>query len=323
MMSSSNSKYLAYARLGLYCVAAVTALNLIWSLPIARSARGQEEKGAVEVPGPSADPAPKGGDAVQPVVAKPKDKSINLFELFIAGGIFMIPITGMSVLAVTMAIERLLGLRTQRVLPRGLVSGLGQLAAAEGRFDPKQAYRLCQQFPSAAASVVRVMLLKVGRPLPEIESAIAHTSQREADRLYANVRWLNLAASLSTLLGLIGTIQGMIMAFHRLTYIDASADRTSALADGIYTALVTTFAGLAVAIPALLASHYFEGRILNLFHQIDELTFNLLPLLERYEGRVRFGGQPDNGNGDGEAAEPHPQKPVASHHAPAPPPIVR
>ena len=100
----------------------------------------------------------------------------------------------------------------------------------------------------------------------------AQASQREADRLYANVRWLNLAASLSTMLGLIGTIQGMIMAFHRLTVMDAAADRTTVLADGIYTALVTTFAGLFVAIPALLASHFFEGRILKVFHEIDELA---------------------------------------------------
>jgi biopolymer transport protein ExbD len=139
------------------------------------------------------------------------------------------------------------------------------------------------------------MLLRAGRPLPEVESAVAQASQREADKLYANVRWLNLAASLATMLGLIGTIQGMIIAFHRLTIMDAAADRTTVLADGIYTALVTTFAGLAVAIPALLASHYFEGRILTFFRQIDELVFNLLPQLERYEGRVRFGRQAEPG----------------------------
>ena len=74
------------------------------------------------------------------------------------------------------------------------------------------------------------------------------------------------------------------------------------LADGIYTALVTTFAGLFVAIPALLASHFFEGRILKIFHQIDELAFHLLPQLERYEGRVRF-GQPGK-NGDEPTDEP-------------------
>ena len=65
---------------------------------------------------------------------------------------------------------------------------------------------------------------------------------------------------------------------------------------------VTTFAGLAVAIPSLLASHYLEGRIVWLFHQIDELAFHLLPQLERYEGRMRF-GQPGK-NGDEPTDEP-------------------
>src|SRR5262245_34097657 len=86
------------------------------------------------------------------------------------------------------------------------------------------------------------------------------------------------------MLGLIGTIQGMIMAFHRLTVTTVVADRTTMLAGGIYTALVTTFAGLAVAIPALMMSHYFEGRILAAFHQIDELAFHLLPALAEGQG---------------------------------------
>jgi biopolymer transport protein ExbB len=224
------------------------------------------------------------------------EKSLSLFRLALSGGFFMIPIAAMSLLAVTMAIERLLALRTGRVLPPALVTGLGEMSSASGTFDPRAAYRLCQQFPSAAASVVRVMLLRAGRPVAEIEAAVEQASQREADRLYANVRWLNLAASLSTLLGLIGTIQGMIIAFHDLTGVDASADRTTVLAEGIYTALVTTFAGLAVAIPSLLASHFFEGRILSVFRQIDELVFHLLPQLERYESRART--HSPSGNGD-------------------------
>jgi biopolymer transport protein ExbB len=292
MLPSLNSNYVSLVRLGLYVAAAVTGLALLWTLPYRNAAKAQDATPA----GPSGAPAPAVGAPAAAPPAAPRDKSINLIALFIAGGIFMIPITGMSILGVTMAIERSLALRTQRVLPAGLVTGLGQLAAGTGSFDPRKAYRLCQQFPSAAASVVRVMLLKVGRPLPEVESAVAQASQREADRLYSNVRWLNVAASLSTMLGLIGTIQGMIMAFHRLTVMEASQDRTAVLADGIYTALVTTFAGLAVAIPALLASHFFENRILSIFRQIDELVFNLLPQLERYEGRVRFGRHAENGD---------------------------
>jgi len=291
MLASTNSKYAGVVRFAMYAFAAVTAGALLWATADRHDARAQDGRGeAAAAPAAAGDPTQK-------------SKSINILALAVAGGIFMIPIAGMSVLAVTMTIERTLALRKQRVLPDGLVDGLGEMSSPSGSFDPRKAYRLCQQFPSAAANVIRVMLLRVGRPLPEVESAVAQASQREADRLYANVRWLNLAASLSTMLGLIGTIQGMIMAFHRLTVMDAAADRTTVLSDGIYTALVTTFAGLFVAIPALLASHFFEGRILKVFHQIDELVFHLLPQLERYEGRVRFGR---GDNGDGAVAEPPP-----------------
>lgn len=220
-------------------------------------------------------------------------KNINVLELAIQGGIFMIPIAALSLLAATMMVERLIGLRRQRVLPDALLDGLDALGSAAGGFDPRKAYRLCQQYPSAAANVVRALLLKVGRPLAEVEHTVAEASEREADRLYRNVRWLNLAAALAPLLGLLGTVQGMIIAFHHTTILEPGQNKSIILAEGIYTALVTTFAGLVVAIPSALFSHYFEGRIQGLFHEIDELVFNLLPQIERYEGRMRFARQVD------------------------------
>jgi biopolymer transport protein ExbB len=157
-----------------------------------------------------------------------------------------------------------------------------------GAFDPRVAYRLCQENPSAAAQVIHAMLLKVGRPHAEVEHAVAEASQREAERMYANVRWLTLAAAVAPLLGLLGTVQGMIQAFHDLTQLPPGLNKAEFLAEGIYIALVTTFAGLCVAIPAATAAHWLEGRVQTLFHEIDELLFNLLPAIERYEGRVRF-----------------------------------
>ena len=296
MQSNLLTRHASLIRLGLYIASAFMAVALLWSLPDRNEARGQGSGAPAADGGPSSAAAPTPADAATAPAATSApsgDQSINIFELAIAGGIFMIPIAALSVLAVAMGIERLLGLRAGRILPSGLVSGLGQLAGPQGTFDPRKAYRLCQQFPSAAANVIRVMLLKVGRPLPEIEAAVKEASQREADRLYANVRWLNLTASLSTMLGLIGTIQGMILAFHQMTVMGADANRVTVLAAGIYTALVTTFAGLAVAIPALFVSHCFEGWIQSYFRQIDELVFSLLPQLERYEGRVRFSRQSD------------------------------
>ncbi len=305
MQSSLLTRHASLVRLGLYVAAALAALALLWALPARNEARGQNSGTPAADGGPSSAAAPTPADGAPVPAATPSgSKAINIFELAMAGGIFMIPIALMSLLAVAMAIERLLGLRAGRVLPSGLVIGLGQLAGPQGTFDPRKAYRLCQQYPSAAANVIRVMLLKVGRPLPEIEAAVKEAGQREADRLYANVRWLNLAASLSTMLGLIGTIQGMILAFHQMTVMGADANRVTVLAAGIYTALVTTFAGLAVAIPTLFVSHCFEGWIQSYFRQIDELNFSLLPQLERYEGRVRFNRQSADGEPAGDEKEP-------------------
>jgi biopolymer transport protein ExbB len=212
---------------------------------------------------------------------------LNLISLANQGGIFMWPLYALSILGVTMGIERAIAIRRSRIIPPEFVDGLGQLGNTGG-FDPRKAYRLCQQYPSAAARIVKAMLLKVGRPVSEIEHTIGETSQRESERLYFNVRWLNLVASVGPLIGLIGTIQGMILAFHGLSQLAPGQKSLTVLADGIYTALVTTFAGLLVAIPAAMASQFFEGRLILFFHEVDELAFNLLPQVERYEGRVRF-----------------------------------
>jgi biopolymer transport protein ExbB len=255
--------------------------------------------------GPTAAPlntGPSPDAATTPPAAKPGGHEIDFFSLLVQGGVFMIPILGMSILAVTMAVERAINLRRGRIMPPQLIAALGQLGTSSGGFDPRKAYRICQQYPSVAATVIRSMLLKIGRPHSEVEHAVSETCQREAERLYANVRWLNLAVAVTPLIGLLGTVWGMIICFHDTTYIDNSTNRSEALAEGIYIALVTTLGGLMVAIPAAVASHFFEGRIQSLMFQVEEMVFNLLPQIERFEGRVRFtrhhaeGTEPRNGD---------------------------
>lgn len=264
-------------------------------------------EGATEPAPPAAAGPAAGADAIPAGPAG--NHEINFFELLVSGGAFMIPLLFMSLIAATFTIERLIGLRRGRVLPKGLVTGLGQLGTSPAGFDPRKAYKICQQYPSAAAAVVRAMLLKVGRPHSEVEHTVQETSQREAERLYSNVRWLNLAAAVSPLIGLLGTVWGMIIAFHDLTVLTPDQNKAEFLAEGIYIALVTTLGGLIVAIPAAIASHFFEGRIQTLFHQIDEMVFQILPQVEKFEGRVRFGRQ--HGEGDDEPFDPTMPPPVA------------
>ncbi len=275
-----------------------------------------------DVGGPSAAPPPAAGENFaepddSPAPASDAPQAINLLGLLFRGGYLMLPIVCLSVLVVTVSIERGIALRRQRVLPDLLVQRIGQLGGPQAGFDPRQAYRICQEFPSTAAAVIRVMLLKVGRPHGEVERAVTEASEREADRLYANVRWLNLSAAVAPLLGLLGTVWGMIQAFHGFTFLAADQNKADYLAEGIFVALVTTLAGLSVAIPSAVLSHYFESRIQTLFHQINELLFNLLPQVERFEGRVRF-AQPRSSDSDAaegsadNAAEPSRVSPTPS-----------
>jgi biopolymer transport protein ExbB len=149
-------------------------------------------------------------------VADAEEPGLNLVKVVREGGIHMwavYAILAVSVIAVAFVIERALGLRRSKVVPGELMAGLRAIAGQKGGFDPRQAYRLCRQYPSSAAVVVKAMLQKVGRPMPEVEHAVADAGDREASRLYANVRWQSLTFNLAPMLGLAGTVHGVIIAF--------------------------------------------------------------------------------------------------------------
>jgi biopolymer transport protein ExbB len=280
--------------------------------------------------GPSGDPPattsadeptgeePAAGDAdasPSSPLAGPEEGRLSLVWLILKGGYLMIPIGLMSLMVAMFGIERALGLRRSRVIPEELVKGIGQLTRTSTRFDPRPVWRLCDRFPSSAATVLKATTLTLGRRPAEVEHAAAEASDREASKLYANVRWLTLAAGVSPLLGLLGTVWGMIQAFFQTTQLEAGQNKADFLAQGIYVALVTTLGGLAVAIPAAILAHYFEGRIQSLFHDIHGLVRELSTAMEPWQGKVRVTAQ--SFGGDGVAEQPAPataeeESPVAA-----------
>ena len=232
------------------------------------------------------------GTPSQPAEAKqtPKPKSISFFSLILRGGWFMVPLGILSMVVVMLTIERFISLRREKIMPAELVTHLGNLSRTQGGFDPRSAYRITQQYPSSASNIVRALLLKVGRPQSEIETAVTETSQRETDRLNAPVSWLSVIATVAPLIGLLGTVWGITQAFFNLANTPAGVEVNKAmtLADGIYTALVTTLCGLMIAIPAAILAHFFESRIVKSINQINEMATTLMPQVEKYEGRLRF-----------------------------------
>lgn len=243
---------------------------------------GQSDPELVEIP-----PAETNDETASKDETVYKAKGLNLLNLLTRGGWFMIPLGLLSIVVVTLAIERMLALREEKILPQALVRELGNLSRHEEGFDPRLAFRACQVHPSAASRVLRVMLLKAGRPQSEVEHAVAEASEREATRLQSLVSWLTLAAAVAPLIGLLGTVWGMIQAFYDTTQLVAGQNKAEILAQGIYTALVTTLCGLIIAIPSAVLAHFFDNRIVGWFHRIEELAASLTPMLEPYEGRMR------------------------------------
>ncbi len=223
-----------------------------------------------------------------PVANTGIQQGLNFLALLVQGGVMMIPIGLMSLLVVAMSLERWFQMRTAKLLPRRLRRGIEHFAEQRYSIDPQEIHQLSVRFPSVTSRVLDSLLQKIGRPVPEMNASIADCCQRETDRLYYNVRWLTLAASVTPLIGLLGTVWGMIIAFYHTTQLGPGKNKAEFLAEGIYVALVTTLGGLAVAIPAAIIAHYFEGRITKQISRIEELVLRLVPRFERFEGRTRF-----------------------------------
>lgn len=251
-----------------------------------------------------------------PPPAAKQEPAVNLLELAKAGGPLMWPIYLGSVIVVCFSIERAMALRKRKLMPPDLVRELGELSRHKGGVDPRAAYKACMRYPSTASTVIRAVLLKIGRPFAELEATLKEVNDREASKLYRNVRPIELQVSVAPLLGLLGTVQGMIQAFMQTASGAAGPNKAEQLAGGIYTALVTTFAGLCVAIPAAVLAHYFEGKIQSLFRDIDEFVLGMLPQWERFEGKLRvsrqsLSGEPDHASAPA-AAEDRPIVPERS-----------
>lgn len=244
----------------------------------------EAERRAAEALRAAEPPSTEELSAAAPATAETR---LDYLKLTYQGGPLMIPIFLFSVLVVALAFERAITLRRGAILPTALVQALKGQCHPERGLDPREAYRLCVRFPSAAATAIRAMLLKADRPVVEMEQAGREAAEREADRLAGGNRWLALSAQVAPMLGLLGTVQGMILAFFKISTLPPGVSRAQELAASIYMALVTTFAGLCVAIPAAFLGHLYGGRLLRRFRELEEVLAIVVVNLERAQRRLR------------------------------------
>jgi len=191
----------------------------------------------------------------------------NLFVIIQQGGLLLYPILISSFILLLFVFERLISLRRRRVIPKPFVRKfLHQLR--EGNIDQEEALEMCVQNGSPVATVFAGAVQKWGRPAVEVEQAIIDSGERVTGGLRRYLRLINGVATVAPLLGLLGTVVGMIQAFNDIATADAMG-KPELLAAGIGQALITTASGLTVAIPALIAYMFFLSRVDRLVMDID------------------------------------------------------
>lgn len=201
----------------------------------------------------------------------------SLFEMLVAGGPLMIPILLASFVLVLITFERLITLRRRRVVPRMFVERF-LLQIREGALDKNDALEKCDDEPSYIAQVFAAALRKWGKPAVEVEQAVLDEGERVANALRKYLRVMNGISTVSPLLGLAGTVWGMMHAFNVIA-TNSAMGRAEMLAGGISVALVTTASGLMVAIPAMVLYMFFVGRVDSLVMEIDEHGQELVNLI--------------------------------------------
>ena len=196
---------------------------------------------------------------------------------FVARGGLIVAVIGLgSLIALTVFLLRLLTLRRANVLPRKLTVQVRDLVLRDQVAD---ALTLCRMDDSPLARVYLAGLRQIGKPRADIKEFVLEVGRHEALRLQAGLGVLETVAVVSPLLGLLGTVWGMIDVF-RTIEVHGVGD-AGALAGGIGTALYTTLAGLLVAIPVRVAHSYLLSRADGLVLEMEEAALELLDLLAR------------------------------------------
>ena len=197
-----------------------------------------------------------------------------MLQMIKEGGVLMIPIVLCSIIALAVSIERVWHLYRARIDTKKFMEAIN---GSIKRNKIIQALELCDQTPGPIAHIVKAGVLKHDRGKGEIKEAIEEAGLHEVARLEKNLNILATVAHISPLLGLLGTVTGMMEAFQVIRDKAAigSPVNPGDLAGGISTALITTAAGLAVAIVFYVTYNYLVGWVENIILEMEQSATDL------------------------------------------------
>ncbi len=176
-----------------------------------------------------------------------------------------------SVIALSLAIEHFISIRRDKLAPPEVVDQVHELFDQE---NYKEAMELCEAEPNVFTNVVGAALHRMPGGFDAMEAAVQEVGEEESVKLHQKISYLSLIGTIAPMLGLFGTVSGMIVAFNVIAQKKGAADPGD-LAVGISQALVTTFLGLLVAIPTMVAFFYFRNKVVMLVLEIGALIGEL------------------------------------------------
>jgi biopolymer transport protein ExbB len=204
----------------------------------------------------------------------------SIIGFFVKGGVFMWPLLACSIVSLTTIILRTLALREKNVLPLTIESEMERFAPGA---SPERLARMVHYDPSSLARIVRVALAHLRWPRADNVEAVQTRARYEMVRLERGLIVLEVIFGIAPLLGLIGTVSGLIHVFESLGLSAGAAD-AKRIALGISEALSTTVFGLGIAVPTLVAYSYFSKKVEVLSVEMESLVTDLIS--KCYYGRV-------------------------------------
>ena len=200
---------------------------------------------------------------------------ISIWQLCLKGGFIMIPLALLSIVCIYVFIERFLAIgRADHSDPHFMQRIKDYIHDGE----IESALNLCRQESSPYSRLVAKGISRIGRPMNDVLVAIENIGNIEVANLGKSLPWLATTAAGAPMLGFLGTVIGMVEAFHNLAAAGSSAN-IDVLAGGIYEALVTTVAGLVVGVIALFAYNYLVARINTVMTKLESKTMEFMDML--------------------------------------------
>ena len=212
------------------------------------------------------------------IVTQPttQDQTISIMELALAGGWLMIPIVLSSFFAIYIFVERMITINKANESPDAFIGKIKELVL---KGDITAAKMLCNQHDTPVARMIEKGVSRIGSPLKNIEASIENVGKIELFKLEKNLSVLATVSGAAPMMGFLGTVIGMVQAFISIAQEEGSVS-PKLLADGIYTAMITTVAGLIVGIIAYLGYNFLVTRVSKVVNKMEYSAIEFIDLLQ-------------------------------------------